>query len=123
MRGFTVSILALALVGCAQGPSLQSQMSAYVGSSEANLVLSLGVPDKQVTVNGVKYLAYVRQQAQVESYSGSWGGPWRGYWGPYYAAYYNPGFPNNIYVWSCEVTFQVQNDKVYNVTLKGNYCQ
>ncbi|MDD2703968.1 MAG: hypothetical protein PHU07_01330 [Acidocella sp.] len=98
-------------------------MASYIGAPEAVLVQSLGVPDKQITVNGVTYLAYIRRHEQVDPDNYAWGGPygpWAGpYWGPYYGG---GGFPRNVQVWSCETTFMVKDGKVFNVALRGNDC-
>jgi hypothetical protein len=111
------------LTACAIGPSLQTRMAAYIGAPEAQLVQALGVPDKQISVDGVDYLAYVRQQAQLEPEMdlsfGAWGGP---FWGPYYGGFTDLAVPRDIDVWSCEITFTVKDGKVWNVTFKGNDC-
>ena len=126
MRRFAALALPLiALSGCATGPSLQSRMAAYIGAPEEKLVQGLGVPDKQIAVNGVDYLAYVKQQAQIEPEIvdpglGFWGGP---FWGPFYGGgVLEAGVPQNIQVWSCEITFTVKDGRVWDVTLKGNDC-
>ena len=114
--------LTLALAGCATGPSLESQMAAYVGAPEAVLVQKLGVPARQITVNNVTYLAYeLRNQAQVQPGGYAWAGPYWGGWGPY--PYDRPMVPRNIQVWSCEVTFMMASGKVQGFTLRGNDCQ
>src|ERR1700733_7837314 len=87
----------LALGGCITGPSLQSQMAAYIGADPQTLVRTLGVPDKHVTVNNVQYFAYVTIT--------------QGYYG-YYGGYY----------YSCETTFTVKDDRVVNVQLRGDAC-
>ncbi len=123
MRRAALLLLPL-LAGCATGPSLQTRMIAYMGAPEDRLVQSLGVPDKQITVSGISYLAYIRQQAQVQpSPIIGFGGPW-GPWGPYgygggFAA---SSFPSQIQVWSCETTFTVKDGHVANVSFKGNDC-
>lgn len=124
MRRLTLFLLPL-LTACATGPSLQTRMTAYVGAPEDKLVQALGVPDKHITVNGVDYLAYVRQRAQVEPDVadigfGAWGGP---YWGPYYGGFYDMGLPRDVQVWSCEITFTVKDSRVWDVALKGNDCR
>ena len=110
----------LAVAGCATGPGLQSRMAAYIGAPEAKLVQEMGVPDKQIAVNGVQYLAYdrVRQQVLANSFAMGGFGP---FWGPYYGGFYAP-LPQNVQVWSCEITFAVQDGKVSGFTLKGNDC-
>ena len=113
----------LTLAGCASGPSLQTRMIAYIGAPEDKLVQSLGVPDKQITVSGLTYLAYVRQQAQVQPspVMMGFGGPW-GPWGPYGGGFYAASLPSQIQVWSCETTFTIKDGHVANVTFKGNAC-
>ncbi len=107
------------LAGCATGPSLQTRMIAYMGAPEDKLVQSLGVPDKQITVNGTDYLAYVRQQTQVVSSPVlGFGGPW----GPYGGGFGAVALPSTVQVWSCETTFAVKGGHVVNVSFKGNDC-
>jgi len=118
-----VLVLPLLLAGCTQGPSLQSRMAAYIGAPEDKLVQALGVPDKHITVNGVQYLAYVQGHAQVMPSDFAMGGPyWGPYWGPHYGPYYYAGLPQDVQVWSCEITFTLKDGKVTGFTLKGNDC-
>ena len=116
MRRVVLAVL-LVLAACAHGPSLQSRMAAYIGAPEDKLVQSMGVPDKQITVNGVQYLAYVRGHAQVLPGDFAMGG-----YGPWYGPYYNAGFPQDVQVWSCEITFTLKDGKVAGFTLRGNNC-
>lgn len=122
MRLFSllVLVLSLGLSSCASGPSLQSRLAAYIGAPEAELVQNLGVPDKQIEVKGVKYLAYqVRYQAQTAPVMPPpyWG---PGYWGPGWA--WSPPFPQNVQVWACEATFVLVDNKVQTFYLRGNDC-
>lgn len=112
--------LPLLLAGCATGPSLQSKLAGYIGAPESVLVQQLGVPQRQIQVNGVNYLAYqVRYSAQntyVGPYWGAgpyWGGP---FWGPY-----GP-LQQDVQIWSCEATFALKDDKVQSFSLRGNDC-
>lgn len=66
MRRLVFLLPLLAAAGCATGPSLESRMAAYTGASGETLVQDLGVPDKQISLNGVQYMAYVRQRAVVD---------------------------------------------------------
>jgi hypothetical protein len=120
MRSIFALALAGLLTGCATGPSLESQLAAYIGAPEAGLVQKLGVPNRQINVNGVDYLAYqVRYQAQTFS-GGSyyWGGP---FWGPGWGAY--GSIPQDVQVWSCEATFALVKGKVASFSLRGNDCR
>ncbi len=114
MRRF-VLLLPLLLAACQTGPSLQTRMISYMGAPETTVVQALGVPDKQITVSGVSYLAYIRQRTQViPTY-------WGPVWGPYGGVYPGP-MTSSVQVWTCETTFTVKDGKVVNVTFKGNDC-
>lgn len=126
MKKILVVSLFFCLAACATGPSLQSRMAAYTGASEEDLVKNLGVPDKQITVNSIKYLAYVQQSQEI---SPSYGAGFSGYLGGYFGSgYYGPfiydaGLPSQIYTYGCVTTFTIKDDHVVGFTLKGNYCQ
>jgi hypothetical protein len=122
-RNLLVSLSFMALAGCATEPSLQSRMAAYIGASEQTLVQQLGVPDKQITVNGVQYVAYNwrRQEAYTRAYGGY--GPWVGpYYGGFFPSVYEAGLSPQIVIYSCETTFTLQNGKVASFILRGNDC-
>jgi hypothetical protein len=116
---------ALALSGCATGPSLQSRMAGYTGASTQTLVEHLGVPDRQITTNGTAYLAYnVRHSEQLESGFGAVG-PYfgRGFYGAGFGAgFYDSGFPQPIDQYVCTATFAMRDDHVVGFTLRGNDC-
>lgn len=120
MRLVIFLTMLLGLSGCVEGPSLQSRLAVYIGASETDLVGSLGVPERQIEIKGVKYLAYqVRYQAQTAPALPPppyWGG---GYWGPGWA--WMPA-PRNVQVWACEATFILVDDKVQRFNLRGNDC-
>lgn len=120
---FLFSLLA-GLAGCAAGPSLQSRMAAYTGDSARQLVQTLGVPDKQVTVDGVQYFAYtvrhVQQVAPNDILAGGFEGP---FYGPYYpGGFIDAGLPSQIQNYSCETTFTLVNGHVTGFSLRGNDC-
>ena len=117
-RGILLLAALLALAGCATGPSLQSRMAAYIGASGESLVQNLGVPDKQLSLNGFQYFAYIRQQTTVIAPPPIFYG---GFYGPVvpFGGYY--GAPS-VTVWRCEITFTLQHDKVLGVSLRGNAC-
>ncbi len=123
-RSAVLSLFFLALAGCATGPSLQSRMAAYIGANEQTLVQQLGVPDRQITVNGVQYVAYNwrRQAAYTGAYMGGYG-PWVGpYYGGFFPSVYEAGLSPQIVIYSCEATFTLLNGKVLSFTLRGNDC-
>jgi hypothetical protein len=112
----------IALAGCATGPSLQSRMAAYTGDTKQALVTNLGVPDKQITVNGIDYLAYtVRSEQQIEPGDYGFGGFYgRRFYG--YGAAWDAGFPRDVDTYTCNATFMLKDDRVYGFTLRGNDC-
>jgi hypothetical protein len=111
-------LLLAALTSCATGPGLRTRMISYMGATEEQLVHALGVPDKQITVNGTTYVAYIRQQTQIQSGGFVGFGPW----GPYGGGFGAVSLPSTVQVWTCETTFAVKNDHVADVTFKGNDC-
>jgi hypothetical protein len=129
MRKKLVLLPLAALAGCATGPGLQSRMASFTGASEQTLVQDLGVPDKQVTVNGVQYLAYDRRDLDV---SPGFVGPFYGsgfYGGPFYGGgfagpgpFFDAGLPARVNEISCETTFMLRSDKVVGFTIRGDDC-
>ena len=120
-RNLFVFLSLLALAGCATGPSLRTRMAAYIGADMQTLVQQLGVPDKQVTVNGVQYVAY--DQWHQEFTPGGWYGPYGGpFYGGFYPAFYGGGLAPQVITYSCETTFMLKDGKVFNFTLRGNDC-
>ncbi len=128
MRNLLLLLPVMALAGCAEGPSLESRMAAYTGATEQVLVQQLGVPDKQITVGGVQYLAYVQRHEEFTPgiYQG-WGGfgPY-GFAGPYGGGFGGPiwdsGIPPTVNDLTCETTFMLKDGHVVNFSLRGNDC-
>jgi len=122
MRKFLL-FLPLAAASCVIGPGMQSRMASYIGDSKAALVQTLGVPDKQINVNGTDYLAYDEHHIEVTPGFGTFGGfgPWYG--GPFYGGpVFDAGIPPEVIERGCETTFLLRDDKVVNFTLRGNDC-
>jgi hypothetical protein len=130
MRKIMVVLPLLACAGCAIGPSLQTRMAAYKGATAQTLVTQLGVPDKQITVGGVQYLAYDQRHLETSpgffTYNGY--GPFSGLNGPpffnggYGDAIYGAGIPASVNEVACETTFMLKDDRVFNYTIKGDDC-
>jgi len=127
MRRHLLLLPLLAATACATGPGLESRMASYTGASAQTLVQDLGVPDKQITVNGTQYLAYVRQREDIEpginaigGFGPLYGGP---FWQPYYGdQVFNVAGSSSVVLWRCETTFALQHGKVVSFTLRGNDC-
>jgi hypothetical protein len=118
MRKILCLAALLSVSACATGPGLQSRMAAYTGASAETLVKDLGVPDKQITLDGVQYFAYDQHHILVSpgfyafgSYSPFYDGP-----------FYNAGFPPTVTEAGCETTFALRDNKVVSFTLRGNDC-
>jgi hypothetical protein len=120
MKRFFILLPLGLLAGCVTGPGYQARMSAYIGGSPQTLVQQLGVPDKQITVGGTQYLAYVQHDedsAYPFGVSGGWGGPF------FPHAYYYAAPVQTLGPVSCETTFTVQADKVTGVKFRGDECE
>lgn len=114
-------LAALALSGCATGPSWAERMSAYVGRPESVLVAGMGVPDKRISVGGLAYFAYVRKSFHYVGGGGFGPSPFFYGFGPgYYGSW--GGFPAQAYTDECTTTFALKNQTVQSFTLRGNDC-
>ncbi len=126
MRKYLSLIALLGMSACATGPGLQSRMASYIGATEDQLVQKLGVPDKQITVNGVQYLAYDQHHLDVSPGFSTFGGFYGGgyYGGPYFGGgpFFDAGFPPTIEERGCETTFALRDGKVINFSFRGNDC-
>ena len=114
-------LAAMALAGCATGPSLSERMSAFVGRPESVLVAGLGVPNRRIHTGGLTYFAYVHRQFHYDS--GSYGaGPMFYPYGGFYGPFFDGGFPAQAYTDNCTTTFALKNKVVQSFTLRGNDC-
>jgi hypothetical protein len=113
-RGFLFFLPLFGLAACAAGPNPQTQAAALTGASEQTLIQHMGVPAKQMTVNGVNYLAYNTSYAQVDpnSDTGWYGWP------------YDNGntLPTSVQFYACQTTFLVKSGKVFDYVLRGDGC-
>jgi hypothetical protein len=104
-HGPALVVLAL-LAGCATQSGFDQRMSAYVGRSEGDLVVALGVPARTFqTPEGRRFVQYERRRVQASSLGG-WG--WRG--------------GVDVTTWDCNVTFEVTGGRVAGFTSRGNDC-
>ena len=96
----------------------ETKYNAMLGMSEAELVQTLGIPQKTYQVNNVKLLLYTDQkvyvtpQTQTTSFDG---------FSPYMQATTTTrgGYLVNRF---CDVTFSLQNGYVVNWKYDGNAC-
>lgn len=118
---FAAPLAALALAGCAVGPSLAERMSAYVGRPESVLVAQMGVPNRRIRVDGTSYFAYVRRSYHEEP---GFAGPdyVPGFYGPFYGPFLGPMFPPSTYETACTITFAIRHKMVKSFSLRGNAC-
>jgi len=117
-------LAAIAMAGCAVGPSLAEQMSGYVGRPESVLVAQLGVPDRRIHVGGMTYFAYVHKSVDYQSGSYGFGGfgGFGGFYGPFYGPFYGDSFPAQVTTDECTTTFALKDKIVQSFTLRGNDC-
>jgi len=119
MKHLTYLLPAALLAGCATGPGLHARMTAYIGSSPQTLVQQIGVPDKQITVGRVQYLAYVHhEEDSLAAYNYVTLTPGGYYPHPFYDIDLAPA-EGPV---DCETTFAVQADKITSVKFRGSDC-
>jgi hypothetical protein len=109
-------LLALLAAGCAQGPSLQERLSAWIGRGEGDLVAAFGVPVRTYEVEGRRFLEFEQNRsvpiAQPDPWFGSPWGPRRGYWPP----------PPAIATLGCSLTFELRERRVEGFSFRGQGC-
>ncbi len=74
--------LAVAVAGCATGPSFSQRMAALMGATEVEVIREIGVPDAEVTVDDddVRFLRWsFRDQSVYPSGPYGWHGPFGAY--------------------------------------------
>jgi hypothetical protein len=113
-----ILLLPMLAAACAQGPTLQERLSAWVGRSELDLVTEFGVPNRSMELEGRRFLTYEQRSAvpvAPPAYGPWFGGPW-GYRGGYWPA--SPGYA----VVTCDVTFVIRQERVESFTFRGQGC-
>ena len=88
-------------------PSVDEIMQSWVGSSEAQLIQTWGIPDSTYSTGGVKFITY-EANSQRDVYKPTLGGERR--------------FAGTVYL-NCEQTFQIVNGIITNYNWKGNNCE
>jgi hypothetical protein len=110
------ALLALVFAGCAQGPTLQERLTAWVGRDEGDLVAAFGVPVRTYQVEGRRFLEFEQRRAVPVAAPDPWfGGPWgprRGYW---------PAPPGEAIV-ACSMTFELREHRVEAFSFRGQGC-
>lgn len=113
--------LPLVLIGCAQGPGLETRLSTFVGQGEADLVAALGVPTRVHEADGRRFLQFEQRRTVAVAgpptpYYGPFYGPWgprRGYWPP----------PPAYAVVGCDLTFELRERRVEAFSFRGEGCR
>ena len=113
--------LLLLLAGCAQGPSLETRLSTFVGQSEADLVAALGVPTGVHEADGRRFLQFEQRRTVAVAgpptpYFGPFHGP-RGARGGYWPA------PPAYAVVGCDLTFELRDRRVAAFSFRGEGCR
>ncbi len=106
----------LLLAACAQGPSLQERLSAWVGRTEGDLVAEFGVPVRTYEVDGRRFLQYESRRTIVQP---GFDRPYFTPWGPRYG--YWPS-PPSYATYACDVTFALRNARVESFSYRGQGC-
>ncbi|MCF3946299.1 MULTISPECIES: flagellar basal body L-ring protein FlgH [Acidiphilium] len=118
-RAVLVLPVILALAGCAIGPNLSKQMSAYVGRPESALIAGLGPPKQKIEAGDTTYFIYDRiWRTYVPGYTG----------GPLFVDQrpslggITPNVPGRTYYDTCRIGFAVRDRVVRSVALRGDHC-
>lgn len=114
------SALALGLSSCAfpTREAFDTQMAAFVGRSEAELVAALGVPDRTHEAGGLRFLEYERRRV-VGTPAGTAGFGRFGW--PYgYGFGYGGTFVDTR---ECNTTFTLRGGRVERFSRRGNDCR
>lgn len=100
----------------------QAELAAFVGSPEADLVRTFGVPARTYEAGGKRFLAYTERRLDV--LPGGYGGfgGFGGFGGGYGRFGYGGGFPTDVVERVCETTFELDGGRVAGSTLRGNAC-
>ncbi|MGG5817352.1 hypothetical protein [Falsiroseomonas sp. HW251] len=100
---------ALLLASCAQGPTLDQQLSTQIGRSELELVSAWGVPTRTYEVEGRRFLGYDQQRTILMQGPGPYGPRW--------------GWPAAVPVdVSCSITFELRDGRVQGFSHRGQGC-
>lgn len=118
MRRAAVMALLLLTAACAQGPSLQQQLSTFIGRGEADLVAQLGVPVRIHEAEGRRFLQYEQRRTVAVAEPGLYR-PHFGPWGPRWA--YAPP-PPSFAVVGCDITFALRDGRVESFSFRGQGC-
>jgi len=115
MRVPTLFMLTLLLAGCVNQYAVrQSYMAQFVGRSETDLVLAMGVPNRTYETGGVRFLAFEERRMDMLPGAPYWDGQYWG-WG-------GGGFPPQVVNLVCETTVAVSEAIVRSFVLRGNAC-
>lgn len=127
--GVALSILA----GCAGATpeAFHARMASLVGRSEADLVATLGVPERTYDADGRRFLQYEDRRLvsypSAPFYGPAYGG--LGYggfagrrFGSAFGGYYGGAFAPTVETRACDVTFELRAEQVVGFTARGNDC-
>lgn len=123
MRIVLALLCCLFLANCAGDEHYKEKMDRWVGVSEKQLVTSIGIPDKEYTVDrNTRMLAY-RDRRDVEypgTFSTCLGGGYGGRFG------YNNcvgAYPGRVETYDCETTFMIVKGRVARWGTRGSGCR
>jgi hypothetical protein len=111
-------LLLLLVAACTPGPTLQQQLSTFIGRSEADLVAQLGVPVRTHEAEGRRFLQYEQRRTVAMAEPGLYR-PYFGPWGPRWG-YVPP--PPSYAVFACDITFALREGRVESFTFRGQGC-
>jgi hypothetical protein len=111
-------LLLMLVAACTPGPTMQQQLSTFIGRSEADLVAQLGVPVRTHEAEGRRFLQYEQRRTVAVAQPGLYG-PGYGPWGPRWR--YAPPPPALATV-GCDITFALREGRVESFSFRGQGC-
>jgi len=116
---FAVLAILIGLTACTAGQDRERYLTSLVGQPEAELVRSMGVPNRSYETGGRKFVAYDRRSTVFFGAS-----PFGGY--GYGYGFFGPGvytgFPAEAVERRCETTFEIGAGRVLSWIDRGNAC-
>jgi len=116
------SVLALGLCSCAfpTREAFDAQMAAFIGRPEAELVATLGVPNRTYEVGGLRFLEYERRRIIGTPAGGAGFGRFGWPYGYGYGIGYGGTYVDTR---ECDTTFTLRGGRVERFSRRGNDCR
>ncbi|MCI0752274.1 hypothetical protein [Teichococcus vastitatis] len=114
MRRLILALPVVLLAACAVGPTLDQQLSTFVGQSEGDVVARMGVPVRTYEIEGRRFLQFEQYSTVMVPgdplYYGGW---YRRHWAT----------PSTYAQVRCDITFTLRAGRVESYAARGDGCR